>query len=433
MTAPRTWSARLPLTVGFAAIALLVGGLGAWSVTTEIAGAVVARGVVEVAGDRQVIQHPDGGVVGEILARDGDRVTEGEVLVRLDGTFLRSELAIVERQLAEILVRRARLEAERDGTDAPDFARIPDFALVSATDMAEQIAGQRSLFDARRTSLTQERDQIAEQQVQIERQIDGAEAQRTAADRQLALVTAELKDVEALFERGLVQATRVSDLRREAARLEGEIGRLDSIAAEARTRIAGLDIESLRAVDKRREEAIGELRDLQVTAFELEQRRLDLAERISRLDIRAPVAGTVLGSRVTAVQAVVQAAEPMMYLVPGDAPLEVAVRLSPQDIDQVAPGQPVTLVLTAFSTRTTPNIPGTVTRISADAETDTRTGAHYFEAIVTPDPAALAALDGVTMVPGMPVEAFLRTEDRTPLAYLTHPLTVYFDRAFREN
>ena len=123
----------------------------------------------------------------------------------------------------------------------------------------------------------------------------------------------------------------------------------------------------------------------------------------------------------------------MMYLVPGDAPLEVAVRIAPQDIDQVTPGQPVTLVLTAFSTRTTPDIPGTVARVSADAETDARTGLPYFEAIVTPDPAALAALDGVTMVPGMPVEAFLRTEDRTPLAYLTRPLTTYFDRAFREN
>jgi HlyD family secretion protein len=433
MTTPRTLSARLPLTVGFAAIALLVGGLGAWSVGTEIAGAVVARGIVEVAGDRQVIQHPDGGVVGEILARDGDRVAEGDVLVRLDGTFLRSELAIVERQLAEINVRRARLEAERDGAATADFTRTPSLALVTPEDVADLVAGQQSLFDARRTSLAQEQDQIAEQQVQIEAQIDGAEAQRAASERQLALVKDELADVQGLFDRGLVQATRVSELAREAARLEGEIGRLASIIAEARTRIAGLDIESLRAVDTRREDAIAELRDLQVTGFELEQRRLDLAERLSRLDVRAPVAGTVLGSTVTAVQAVVQAADPMMYLVPGDAPLEVAVRIAPQDIDQVTPGQPVTLVLTAFSTRTTPDIPGTVARVSADAETDARTGLPYFEAIVTPDPNALAALDGITMVPGMPVEAFLRTEDRTPLAYLTHPLTTYFDRAFREN
>jgi HlyD family secretion protein len=432
MTAPRTISARLPLAVGFAAIALLVGGLGAWSVSTEIAGAVVARGVVEVTGDRQVVQHPDGGVVGDILARDGDRVEGGQVLVRLDGTFLRSELAIVQRQLAEAYVRGARLEAERDGTESADFTRIPPLALVSAEDVADLVAGQRSLFEARRTSLAQERDQIAEQQVQIAAQIDGAEAQRAAAERQLALVEDERAGVSALLDRGLVPAARVSELAREAARLEGEIGRLASIIAEARTRIAGLDIESLRAVDKRREEAIAELRDLQVTGFELEQRHLDLAERLSRLDVRAPVAGTVIGSTVTARQAVVQTAEPMMYLVPGDQPLQVSVRIAPEDIDQVRPGQPVTLVLTAFSTRTTPDIPGTVLRVSADAETDPRSGSPFFEAVVIPDAPALAALPA-PLVPGMPVEAFLRTDNRTPLAYLARPLTVYLDRAFREN
>jgi HlyD family type I secretion membrane fusion protein len=375
MTDPaRLWSARLPLSVGFAAVALLLGGLGAWSVGTEIAGAVVARGVVQVEAQRQVIQHPDGGVVGEILARDGDVVAAGDVLLRLDGTFLRSELSIIERKLAEIHVRRARLEAERDAAERPDFGGIPEFMLIDAAAIADQIAGQEALFEARRTSLSQERSQIAEQQVQIAAQIDGAEAQRAAADRQLTLVTAELADVERLFARGLVQAARVSDLRREAARLEGEIGRLDAVAAEARTRIAGLDIESLRIADRRREDAIAELRDLQFSEFELEERRISLIERLSRLDLRAPVDGTVLGSRVSAVQAVVQAAEPMMFLVPGSGPLQVSVRIAPEDIDQVRAGQPATLLLTAFSRRTTPEIPGTVLRVAADAQADPQTG-----------------------------------------------------------
>lgn len=433
MTDPaRTWTARLPLTVGFAAIALLVGGLGAWSVGTEIAGAVVARGVVQVDSERQALQHPDGGVVGEVLARDGDIVAAGDVLVRLDGTFLRSELALIERQLAEIHVRRTRLAAERDGADRPDFGDVPEFLMLDADAIRDQIAGQQSLFDARRTSLSQEQSQIAEQQVQIERQIEGAEAQRAAADRQLALVAGELADVEALFARGLVQATRVSDLRREAARLEGEIGRLLSVIAEARTRIAALDIESLRIVDRRREAAIVELRDLQFGEFELEERRLSLIERLSRLDVRAPVAGTVLGSRVSAAQAVVQPAEPMMFLVPGDRPLQIAIRVVPEDIDQVRQGQDVTLLLTAFSRRTTPEIPGTILRVSADAVTDPQTGAAYFEAIAVPDPDALASLEELTLLPGMPVEAFVRTGDRSPLAYLVQPLAVYFTRAFRE-
>jgi HlyD family secretion protein len=433
MTDPvRQWSARLPLTVGFAAVALLLGGLGAWSVGTEITGAVVARGVVQVDSERQVIQHPDGGVVGEILARDGDTVAGGDVLVRLDGTFLRSELALIERQLAEINVRRARLEAERDAAESPDFGSIPDFSLIGPEAIEDQIAGQQSLFEARRTSLLQERAQIAEQQVQIERQIDGAAAQRAAAETQFALVSDELASVEALLERGLVPAARVSDLRREAARLEGEIGQLASVVAEARTRIAALDIESLRITDRRREEAISELRDLQFSEFELEERRISLAERLSRLDVRAPVGGTVLGSRVSAVQAVVQAAEPMMFLVPGDRPLQVSVRVAPEDIDEVRAGQEVMLMFTAFSGKTVPEVPGTVLRISADAEQDPQTGLASYEAVVVPDPAALAALDGVTLVPGMPVEAFLRTGERTPLAYLAQPLTIYFGRAFRE-
>lgn len=427
----RRWSARMPLAVGFTAVAVLLGGLGAWSVGTEIAGAVVARGVVQVETERQAIRHPDGGVVGEILARDGDRVAAGDVLLRLDGTFLRSELAVVERQLAELHARRARLVAERDGTGAPDFGGLPDFVLIDPADIAEQTAGQAALFEARLRSLAQEQRQIAEQQVQIERQIEGAEAQREAADRQLRIAREELDDLERLFARGLTPAGRLRDLRREEARLEGEIGRLLSLAAEARTRIAGLDIESLRVVDRRREDAIAELRDMQFGEIELEERRISLAERLSRLDVRAPVEGTVLGSRVTAAQAVVQAAEPMMFLVPGGQPLQVSVRIAPEDIAQVRPGQNVTLVLTAFSRQMTPEVPGTVLRVSADAEVDAQTRVSYYKAVVVPDPEAIAALD-VTLLPGMPVEVFLRTGDRRPLAYLVQPMAVYFNRALRE-
>lgn len=427
----RKWSARLPLTIGFASVALLLGGIGAWSVGTQIAGAVVTAGTVEVESDRQVVQHPDGGVVGEILARDGDTVAAGDVLLRLDGTFLRSELAIVERQLAEIFARRARLEAERDGADAPDFGAPPDFTLIAADALGDQVTGQRSLFDARRASLAQELRQIEEQQTQIDQQIEGTEAQLTALNRQLDLIRKELADVQGLFDRGLVQAARLLELQREEARLEGDIGRLTSSVAEARTRISGLEIDGLRLADGRREEAITRLRDLQYSEIELEERRISLNEQLARLDVRAPVSGTVFGSRVFAVQSVVQAAEPMMYLVPGDQPLQISARIDPIDVDQVYPGQDVALMFTTFNRRTTPEIPGKVVRVSADAEADQMTGRTFYEAILLPDPDALAAVPDITLIPGMPVEAFLRTEDRTPLSYLTQPLTVYFNRAFR--
>ncbi len=428
----RTWNARMPLAVGFTSIALLVGGLGVWSVGTEIAGAVVAEGTVQVESDRQVIQHPDGGVVGEIVARDGDTVATGDVLIRLDGTFLRSELGLVEQQLAEIFARKARLLAEQDDLDAPDFGNPPAFAEIRAEDVADQIEGQERLFRARLASVAQERRQIAEQQAQIERQIEGTEAQLAAQRRQLDLVDRERSDVQALFDRGLVEASRLLALEREKARLEGEVGQLTAAIAEARNRIAGLEIQSLRVADARREEAIGRLRDLRYNEIQLAQRRLDLLERLDRLDIRAPVGGVVFGSRVAAVQSVIQAAEPIMYLVPGDQPLQVSARIDPIDIDDVFPGQAANLSFPAFNMRTTPSIPGTVLRVSPDAARDEATGRTYYEAVVIPDAGALAESPGLTLLPGMPVETYLRTRDRTPLSYLTQPMTVYFNRAFRE-
>jgi HlyD family secretion protein len=427
------WSARLPLTLGFAAVLLAVGGLGAWGVGTEIAGAVVAPGTVEVQSERQVIQHPDGGVVGEILAREGDSVQAGDVLLRLDGTFLRSELAVVEARLAEIFVRRARLEAERDGSEAPDFSARPRFDTLGEPRIAALVAGQRDLFDARRASLARERRLLAEQAVQIDRRIEGLEAQLDALRLQQTLVSDAVADARSLFARGLLPGARLSDLQREDARLQGEAGRLTAMIAEARAAISALSIERLRLAEARRERAIARLRDLGLSEVELEERRIGLRERIARLDIRAPVPGTVFASRVVAELSVVQGAEPMMYIVPGDGPVQVSARIDPTDIEQVFPGQQVALMLTSFDRRTTPELPGRVVRVSADARTDGDTGAAFYEAVVMPDQAALAAMADVTLVPGMPVETFVRTGDRTPLSYLLQPLAVYFQRAFRED
>ena len=424
---------RFPMLVGMVAVVLMLSGLGAWSVGTQISGAVVSTGTVQVQSDRQVIQHPDGGVVGEILARDGDNVAAGDVLLRLDGTFLRSELSIVENQIAEIFTRRARLIAERDALEAPDFSGAPSLETVSFDTLSELIEGQRNLFHARLASLNQEKRSLQEQQTQIRRQIEGLEAQLVALNRQRELISEDLEDAQTLFERGLIQGPRLSELLREDARLQGELGNLTSLVAEAETRISGLVIEALRIDQARVEDAITQLRDLGLSEIELLERRLSLIERISRLDVRAPVSGVVFASRVVAEQSVVQAAEPMMYLVPGDQPLQVEARIDPIDIEQVYPGQDVALMFTTFNRRTTPEVPGTVIRVSADAERDEATGVPYYQAIIEPDAEILAELPDVSLRPGMPVEAFLKTEDRTPLAYLTQPLTVYFQRAFRED
>ena len=426
------WSARLPLIVGFSAIVLMVGGIGAWSLSTQIAGAVVARGTVEVESERQVVQHPDGGVVGEITARDGDRVDAGQVLIRFDDTFLLSELSIIERQLLEIHVRKARLGAEQEGAEAMDVLPLPDYRLLDDEWIDGQIRGQVALFDARRVSLQQELEQLGEQRVQIDQQVDGIEAQLTSLGTQLEIIATERSDLQSLLDRGLVQAGRVLELRREEARLQGEIGRLTASVAEARTSQSALAIEALRLAERRREEAITQLRDLQYSEIELEERRLSLSERLARLEVRAPATGSVFGSQVFAVGGVVRAAEPMMYVVPGDQPLQVSARIDPIDVDQVYPGQPVSLMFTTFNRRTTPEVPGELVRVSADAVTDEATGMTYYEAVVIPDAGAIAEIPHLTLLPGMPVETFLKTEDRTPLTYLTQPLMVYFTRAFRE-
>ena len=424
-------NSRLLLAAGFGAITLLVGGMGAWSVGAKINGAVVSRGVVKVESERQVIQHPDGGVVGEILAHNGDQVHAGDVLLRLDGTFLRSELAIVQAQLLEIAVRKARLAAERDDLTEVDFTVLPDFPMLDPEQVAQQREGQSNLFAARQATMAKKINQLREQQQQIEKQIEGVEAQRVSLMEQLDLVSQELEDKQSLYERKLMEASRVLATQREHAKLTGEIGRLNSVIAEARVRISSLEIEVVGLSEDRREAAITQLRDLQYNEISLVERENTLREKLARLDVRAPVDGVVFGSQVFALQSVIQPAQPMMFLVPSDQPLYVSVRVDPTSIDQVYSGQQVSLQFSTFNRRTTPAIPAEVLRVSPDVQTDEANRETYYEATVEPDPEALAALPEVKLMPGMPVEAFLKTDARTPLSYLTQPLTIYFNRAFR--
>ncbi|PFG63614.1 HlyD family secretion protein [Thioclava sp. ES.031] len=424
-------NSRLLLAAGFGAITLLVGGMGAWSVGAKINGAVVSRGVVKVESERQVIQHPDGGVVGEILAHNGDQVHAGDVLLRLDGTFLRSELAIVQAQLLEIAVRKARLAAERDDLAKVDFTVLPDFPMLDPEQVAQQREGQSNLFAARQATMAKKINQLREQQQQIEKQIEGVEAQRVSLMEQLDLVSQELEDKQSLYERKLMEASRVLATQREHAKLTGEIGRLNSVIAEARVRISSLEIEVVGLSEDRREAAITQLRDLQYNEISLVERETTLREKLARLDVRAPVDGVVFGSQVFALQSVIQPAQPMMFLVPSDQPLYVSVRVDPTSIDQVYSGQQVSLQFSTFNRRTTPAIPAEVLRVSPDVQTDEANRETYYEATVEPDPEALAALPEVKLMPGMPVEAFLKTDARTPLSYLTQPLTIYFNRAFR--
>ncbi|WP_170559532.1 HlyD family type I secretion periplasmic adaptor subunit [Ruegeria atlantica] len=426
------WRITIPALVGFSALAILVGGLGVWAVNTRLAGAIISQGIIEVESNRQVIEHPDGGVVGEIYVRDGDAVTSGDLLLRLDDTFLSSEKTIVEAQLFELLARRARLETERDGADANALAAQLAEIQQQESIGDDLIAGQQRLFEARLNTLNQQTEQLSKQTIQIESEIDGTEAQLVSLRRQVELIQAELDDQQSLLQRGLTQASRVSALQREEASLTGDIGRLEAAAARLRGQISATEIAIVELEATRREEAISTLRDIQSQISELAERRLSLDTRLSRLDIRAPVSGTVYGSQVFALQSVIQPAEPMMYLVPQDTPLLVAARVDAIHVDQLHVGQPVLLRFPAFNQRETPEIDGQVITVSADTFTDDNTGQTFYRAEVVPQDGQVDRLNGQELLPGMPVETLIKTDERTPLSYLVKPLADYFNRAFRE-
>ena len=430
-TEKRVWSASMPLGIGFVALTILVGVIGVWSVKARIAGAVIASGMIQVENNRQVVQHPQGGVVGEILAKDGDTVAAGDVVLRLDDALLQSELSIIEGQLAEIRARKARLEAERDGLDA---VMVPEALSVLAQTMPEvhnMIDGQLRLFEARNESLRREADQISEQIAQAHNQIDGTEAQLLALRTQKDLIAQELTNVRSLLEKGLAQASRVSSLQREEARLSGEIGNLAATIAQLRGQIAAFDIQRLKLDTVRREEANTTLSDLQYNEIELVERRLSAVETLSRMEIRSPVSGVIYGSQVFALQAVISPAAPIMYVIPQDQPLVVSARIESINIDQIHIGQEASLRFVAFEQRTTPELFGQVSQISADVFTDEATGQSYYKAELLPNEDELLKLGGQKLLPGMPVEAFIRTAERSPLSYLVKPLTDYFNRAFR--
>lgn len=427
----RVWGAKMPLAIGFSALVILVGVFGFWSINARIAGAVIASGVIQLENNRQVVQHPQGGVVGEILAKDGDTVTAGNVVMRLDDTLLRSELAIVEGQLLEIGARKARLEAERDGMESMQVSDDLIVAALQSDEAQNMIDGQQRLFEARLESLLRESDQIAEQIAQGQNQVDGTTAQLAAFKTQESLVQKELQDSQTLLEKGLTQATRVSVLQREQARLLGEIGSLTATIAQLRGQIAALDIQQLKLTTARREEANTILSDLQYREIELTERRLSLHETLSRMEIRSPVSGVIYGSKIFALQAVVSPADPIMYVIPQDQPLVISARINAIDIDQVYVGQDAALRFSAFEQRHTPEIAGQVARISADVFTDETTGQSFYQAELFPNDGELVKLGEQKLLPGMPVDTFIRTAERSPLSYLAKPLTDYFVKAFR--
>ena len=421
--AARAFSVRRPLLLGFLTLAILCGGAVGWGAFASLAGAVIAVGQVEVESRDQVVEHFDGGTVGAILAQDGDQVEAGQVLVRLSGEELQSEAALLEAELAELVARRNRLEAEFGAAEAIAW----DAALVlragTSPAVAAVLAGQRRLFRARRAARAGQVAQLRERIGQMNRQIAGLAAQRAAVTRQSGFLDRDLTVRRKLFDQGLVELHGLLALEREAAALDGQSGDIAARIAEARGRIAEVELQILQVGAQRIEEAEERARE-------------------------------VFGMRVSTLGEVVRPGEPILQIVPAGAALVVRAQVEPIHVDQVHPGQEAVLRFSAFPARTTPEYGGRVVRVSADAQPDERTGLSWYEvelsmgAAVEPDPdTGSGTPDGKTamspgwapahardlaLTPGMPVEVYLRTGARSPLSYLAKPLTDYFARSLKE-
>lgn len=427
------FSSTKPLAIGLIASLLLIVGFGGWAVLAQLPGAIIATGQIEVDQNRQIVQHPDGGVVSEILVEEGDTMANGDVLLRLDPRNQQSELSIIQGQLFELMARRGRLVAERDNLESVTFdPRLIEAAQIDPA-INELKSGQEQLFHARRENLTKQVEQLRKRTSQIDNQIDGIIAQKAALNTQLELIEIELVDQQKLLDRGLAQASRVLALQRTQAELSGNLGDLIAREAEAAGRITEIEIEIQSQYTKRQEETITRLRDQQFRALELEERAKALIDRLERMDIRAPASGIVYGLTIFTPRSVIRPAEPVMYLIPQDRPLIIAAQVSPINIDELFITQDVTLRFSALDQRQTPELFGKVVKVSADAFVDEATRATYYRAEIILNDGQIDRLPAnITLIPGMPVEAFIKTSDRSPLSYLVKPLTDYFVKAFRE-
>jgi HlyD family secretion protein len=424
-------SIRVHLIVGLAMVVLVAGGLGGWASTQEISGALIAPGQIVVESNVKKVQHPTGGVVGELRAHDGDIVKAGDVVVRLDDTVTKANLAIVTKNLDAAMARAARLEAEQRGLDTIKFP--PQLTnRASDPDVAAIIASETKLFDVRVNGRTGQKAQLRERITQLNEEIAGLTAQETAKLQEIDLVQKELTGVKQLYDQHLVQLSRLTTLQRDAARLNGERAQYVAARAQAKGKITETELQIIQVDKDSLSEVAKDLRESNDKIGEFVERKVTAEDQLRRVDIRAPQDGMVEQSNVHTVGGVITAGDTVMLIVPQTDDLQVEAKVNPQDIDKLQIGQKTLLRLSAFNQRTTPELNGVVSRVSPDVTTDQRTGQSYYTIRVSMPPQEIARLGEVKLIPGMPAEAFVQTGDRTVISYLMKPLSDQLMRAFRE-
>jgi HlyD family secretion protein len=417
--------------LGFSVLALLVGGVGGWAAMAEISGAVIAPGTVVVESNVKKVQHPTGGIVGEILVQDGSVVEAGQVVMRLDDTVTRATLGIVRTQLDELLAKEARLIAERDGADAVAFPEELR-RRAGGGSAAGAIAGEQKLFESRRQANDGKRAQLRERVTQANEEIRGLSAQQRAKEVEIKFIGEELAGVTDLYKRNLVTIVRFNQLQRDQAKLEGERGQFVAEIARAKGRISELELQIIQLDQDFRTEVLRDLRDAQARIGELRERVTAAEDQLRRIDLRAPIAGFVHQLSVHTVGGVIANGETVMVIVPRTNDLVVEAKVAPQDIDQIARNAAANVRIAAGNQRTTPELKGVVTMIGADLVQDPKQNVSYYPLRVALSAEEIRRLHDFELVPGMPAEVFVQTHDRTPLQYLLKPLNEQVARVFRE-
>ena len=421
---------RLTLA-GVAVSALLIFGVGGWAATTEVAGAVIAQGRVIVESSVKKVQHPTGGVVGELMVKEGQHVKSGDVVLRLDQTQTMAALEVIRQAIDELTARKARDEAEVNGLAAIEF---PPDLLARRDDpkVARLISDEEALFQIRRTGRDGQKAQLNEQIGQLTEETNGTVAEMDAKTKEIYWSKEELKGVQDLWRKNLVEFTKLTALQRESARLEGERGRLESNLAELRSKTAEIKLKILQVDEDARTELGKELADIRGKLSELHEKQIAAEDQLKRIDLRAPQDGFVHQLTVHTVGGVITASEPVMLIVPDGEALSIESRIEPNEINQVHLGQPVVVRFPGLGQRTTPEIDGTVSLVSADLSQDDKTGASYYMIRIALADKQLERLGAVKLMPGMPVESFIETPPRTVLSFLIKPMKDQIEKAFRE-
>jgi HlyD family secretion protein len=416
---------------GLFLIAVFGGVAAFWSIATTISSAVIAPGQFVVDGSVKKVQHPTGGVVGELLVREGDQVSQGDVLIRLDETVTRANLLVIVRQLDELFGRKARLETERDGGGTLDVP--PELSgRMSDPEVARVVASEQKLFNARRAARDGHRAQLTKRITQLQNEIVGFRSQVEANGREAQIIIEELKGVRDLFAKGLVPIMRLNALERQAVSLNGQQGQLKASIAQSEGKIAEIELQIMQIDEDLRAEVQKELREVQGRIVELAERRVAAEDLLKRVELRAPSAGTVHQLAVHTVGGVIVAAEPAMLIVPNKEELLLEAKVAPQERDQLSVGQNAVVRVHSSNQRTTPELKGKLQRIGADVSKDSTAATSAYTVWITIPRDELARIRGLSITAGMQAEVFIEVGSRSPLSYLVKPLTDQISRTFKE-